>query len=129
MEQRMSDECCCCKAASPLTIGGWSLDIPEYCNCAYDVIDRYAEETPEKLAMIWVNQEGVEKRFTFADFSRLSNQAANMLLAKGVRQGDKVFLRLLDSNSPFFCLKLVYEGDTLCGAVLNGEEIDVYEKN
>ena len=94
MEQRMSDECCCCKAASPLTIGGWSLDIPEYCNCAYDVIDRYAEETPEKLAMIWVNQEGVEKRFTFADFSRLSNQAANMLLAKGIKQGDRVFLLL-----------------------------------
>lgn len=44
-------------------------------------------------------------------------------------EGDKIFLRLLDSNSPFFCLKLVYEGDTLCAAVLNGEEIDVYEKN
>ena len=90
----MSEDSCCSKAATPLTIGGWSLDIPEYCNCAYEVIDRYAQEEPERLAMIWVNQEGEEKRFTFADLSRLSNQAANMLLAKGVRQGDKVFLLL-----------------------------------
>ena len=90
----MSEDSCCSKAATPLTIGGWSLNIPEYCNCAYEVIDRYAQEEPERLAMIWVNQEGEEKRFTFADLSRLSNQAANMLLAKGVRQGDKVFLLL-----------------------------------
>ena len=83
----MSDACGCRKAASPLTIGGWSLSIPEYCNCAYEVIDRYAKEDPEKVAMIWVNQEGDEKRFTFADLSRLSNQAANMLLAKGIRKG------------------------------------------
>ena len=94
MEQTMSEDSCCSKAATPLTIGGWSLNIPEYCNCAYEVIDRYAQEEPERLAMIWVNQEGEEKRFTFADLSRLSNQAANMLLAKGVRQGDKVFLLL-----------------------------------
>ena len=62
----MSDACCCRKVASPLTIGGWSLDIPEYCNCAYDVIDRYAKEAPEKLAIIWANQEGLEKRFTLS---------------------------------------------------------------
>ena len=90
----MSDDSCCRKAATPLTIGGWSLDIPEYCNCAYDVIDRYAAEDPAKLAMIWVNQEGEEKRFTFADFSKLSNQAANMLLAQGIKTGDRVFLLL-----------------------------------
>ncbi len=94
MEQIMSDDCCCRKVASSLTIGGWSLDIPEYCNCAYDVIDRYAAEDPDRVAMIWVNQEGTEKRFTFADFSRLSNQAANMLYARGIRKGDRVFLLL-----------------------------------
>lgn len=94
MEQVMSEESCCCKPASALTIGGWSLDIPEYCNCAYDVIDRYAAEDPERLAIIWTNQEGEEKRFTFRDLSRLSTQAANMLLASGIRQGDRVFLLL-----------------------------------
>ena len=72
-----------CAAPKPLTIGGWSLDIPEYCNCARDVIDRFAKEDPTREAMLWVNQKGEEKHFTFADLSRLSNQAANMLRANG----------------------------------------------
>ncbi|MBQ3075754.1 MAG: 8-oxo-dGTP diphosphatase [Clostridia bacterium] len=38
-------------------------------------------------------------------------------------EGDKIFLRLLDENVPFFSLKLCYEGDTLVEAVLNGERI------
>ena len=42
-------------------------------------------------------------------------------------QGDKIFLRLLESNAPFFSLKLVYFGDELKKAVLNGKEIDTGE--
>lgn len=38
-------------------------------------------------------------------------------------EGDKIFLRLIEQNVPFFSLKLEYEGDTLKKAVLNGEEI------
>lgn len=39
-------------------------------------------------------------------------------------QGDKIFLRLMDENRPFFSLKLVYQGETLVEAVLNGERMD-----
>ena len=35
-------------------------------------------------------------------------------------QGDKIFLRLLETDEPFFSLKLVYQGETLTAAVLNG---------
>lgn len=38
-------------------------------------------------------------------------------------EGDKIFLRLIEENAPFFSLKLVYEGDTLVESVLNGENI------
>ena len=38
-------------------------------------------------------------------------------------EGDKVFLRLLDEGEPFFSLKLVYSGEKLLGAVLNGTPI------
>ena len=38
-------------------------------------------------------------------------------------EGDKIFLKLLDEDTPFFSLKLCYEGETLVKAVLNGEEI------
>ena len=41
-------------------------------NFAYDVLDVLADRSPDKLAMLWVSNEGAERRFTFADMSRLS---------------------------------------------------------
>ena len=45
------------------------------------------------------------------------------LLSLRLWEGDKIFLRLLDSDEPFFSLKLRYEGETLALAQLNGELI------
>jgi len=47
------------------------------------------------------------------------------LLSLKLWEGDKIFLRLLDSGAPFFSLKLQYEGDTLVLARLNGETLDI----
>ena len=38
-------------------------------------------------------------------------------------EGDKIFLKLLEEDAPFFSLKLVYEGERLVGVVLNGIEL------
>jgi len=38
-------------------------------------------------------------------------------------EGDKIFLRLLDTDEPFFSLKLCYSGDRLTAAVLNGRPL------
>jgi 8-oxo-dGTP diphosphatase len=38
-------------------------------------------------------------------------------------EGDLIFHRLLDENAPFFSLKLVYQGDILIEAKLNGEDV------
>ena len=40
-------------------------------------------------------------------------------------QGDKIFLRLIEKDIPFFSLKLTYEGETLMEALLNGEKLDL----
>ena len=45
------------------------------------------------------------------------------LLSLPLWEGDKIFLKLLDSDEPFFSLKLRYEGETLVGAALNGKPI------
>ena len=45
------------------------------------------------------------------------------LLSLPLWEGDKIFLRLLDTDTPFFSLKLKYEGETLVLAVLNGERL------
>ena len=38
-------------------------------------------------------------------------------------EGDRIFLRLIDEDAPFFSLKLRYRGDTLVEAVLNGKQL------
>ena len=45
------------------------------------------------------------------------------LLSLPMWEGDRIFLRLLEEQSPFFSLKLQYEGDKLVLAVLNGKQI------
>lgn len=42
-------------------------------------------------------------------------------------EGDKLFLELLEQDAPFFSLKLVYEGDTLVQAVLDGKELPDFQ--
>lgn len=45
------------------------------------------------------------------------------LLSLPIWEGDKIFLRLLATDEPFFSLKLCYRGSALVNAVLNGEVI------
>ena len=47
------------------------------------------------------------------------------LLSLPIWEGDKIFLRLLDENVPFFSLKLRYEGEKLVYAALNGKELSL----
>ena len=47
------------------------------------------------------------------------------LLSLPIWEGDKIFLRLLQEDAPFFSLKLRYEGDRLIAAVLTGKPIEL----
>ena len=38
-------------------------------------------------------------------------------------EGDRIFLDLLEQNEPFFSLKLIYKGESLVSAILNGAKI------
>ena len=42
-------------------------------------------------------------------------------------EGDRIFLDLIERDDPFFSLKLVYKGDRLIDAVLNGKRINRQE--
>ena len=68
--------------------------IPENFNFAYDVMDVWAEETPDKVALIWTNDQGAEVIATFADLKRESDQAAAYLGQLGIGHGDMVMLIL-----------------------------------
>ena len=66
--------------------------VPDNFNFAYDVIDVLANEEPDKLALLWTDDSGEKKRFTFRDLSRMSNAAANFLASRGLGRGDTVLL-------------------------------------
>lgn len=68
--------------------------IPETFNFAYDVIDEIALMEPGRRAMVWCNEAGEERTFTFGDLSRESSRAANVLAGLGIGKGDKVMLIL-----------------------------------
>ena len=40
-------------------------------------------------------------------------------------EGDRIFLRMMENNEPFFSLKLCYRGDLLTGAELNGRVMEI----
>ena len=63
-------------------------------NFGFDVVDGIADKYPEKLAMLHIDKNLVERRFSFKDIKRASNQCANYFTSLGIKRGDKVMLVL-----------------------------------
>ena len=63
-------------------------------NFAFDVVDALAKREPDKLAMLHVDRNMTERRFTFNDMKRASAQAANYFKSLGIKKGDRVMLVL-----------------------------------
>ena len=70
------------------------VEVPENFNFSWDVMDVLAQEKGNERAMLWYDEKGAEAQFTYADIKRLTNQAANALVAGGIRKGDPVMLVL-----------------------------------
>ena len=72
----------------------FSIEIPENFNFAYDVVDEYARMEPNRTALVWCDDNGGERVFSFQDLKTASNKTANFLLSKGIKKGDAVMLIL-----------------------------------
>ena len=68
--------------------------IPENFNFAYDVMDVWAEEKPDGLALLWTNDQGEETRTTFKELKEQTDQAASYLMSLGIGKNDPVMLIL-----------------------------------
>ena len=66
----------------------------EHFNFAFDLVDELADKDPEKLAMLHVSRDHTERRFTFKDMKKASNQCANYFKSLGIKKGDRVMLIL-----------------------------------
>ena len=63
-------------------------------NFAFDVVDELGTRKPDKLAMLYVGEDGTERRFTFSDMKKESARTANYFKSLGIKRGDRVMLIL-----------------------------------
>ena len=68
----------------------FKINVPEAFNFGFDVVDEWAADEPDKKALLWCNDAGEERTFTFTDIARLSNKAANAFRGLGIAKGDVV---------------------------------------
>jgi len=72
----------------------FKIKVPDNFNFAYDVVDEYARIEPEKIALVWTNDQGEEAVFTYADLKEKSDATASFFQQLGIGHGDKVMLIL-----------------------------------
>ena len=58
----------------------FKIDCPDNFNFGYDVVDAIAEEEPDRRALVYLDENGYERIFTFKEISDLSSQTANSLI-------------------------------------------------
>ncbi len=61
-------------------------------NLAHNCVDRWAERTPDRVAVLWEGEEGAasQRAVTYAELHRMANRLAGGLRALGVARGDGV---------------------------------------
>lgn len=86
----------------------FEFTVPKDFNFGFDVVDEYARIDPEKLALIWCD-DNEKKVFTFLDMKKLSNQAANLFKSQGINKGDAVLLTLKNRYEFWICMTALHK--------------------
>jgi acetyl-CoA synthetase len=68
----------------------YKLLVPENFNFAYDVVDAWAAKEPNKRALLWTNDQGECREFTFGEIKKYSDQTASYFQSLGIKKGDIV---------------------------------------
>jgi acetyl-CoA synthetase len=76
-------------------VASFRLEVPEVFNPVIDIVEKWAAEAPDDLALVSLDGEGgVVAEQTVADLALESRRAARALLDAGVGKGDRVFIML-----------------------------------
>lgn len=75
-------------------IDNYRIKVPVHFNFGYDVIDEYAKEQPEKVAIIWTDGHETTFNVTFREFKEKSDKIASFLQSLEIGKGDRVMLIL-----------------------------------
>ncbi|MBQ9994470.1 MAG: AMP-binding protein, partial [Clostridia bacterium] len=80
------------------------INTPENFNFGYDVVDEWARVEPEKMALVWTDDNAEMKYYTFADVKKYSDMAANFFTSHGIGKGDVVMLILRQHPEVWFAM-------------------------
>ena len=94
-------------------------------DCAYRGIVRFRSDDYEDEDMHLFSADRYTGEIIDCDEGDLAWIDKADLLRLTMWEGDKVFLRLLDTRRNFFDLTLNYHGETLVGAVLDGLPMEI----
>lgn len=103
----------------------YKVNVPEDFNFGFDVVDVLAETDKNKKALVWCDDHGEEKTFTFGDISRLSSKTANYLKSLGIRKGDVVMLILRRRWEYWICVNALHK----IGAIANPCTLQLTKKD
>ncbi len=78
-------------------------------NFGFDIVDAISKKYPDKLAMLHLDRDKNERRFTFRDIKQHSNQAANYFTSLGIKKGDRVMLVLKRHYQFWFCMVALHK--------------------
>ena len=92
----------------------YEVIVPEHFNFAYDVVDKWAEEDPDKPALLWTNDQGVERQFTFREMKEYSDRTASFFQSIGIGRGDKVMLILKRRYQFWFSILALHKLGAIC---------------
>lgn len=71
-------------------VSNYELLVPENFNFGYDIVDEWAAIAPDKKALLWTNDKGECREFTFAEMKYYSDQTASYFQSLGIKKGDIV---------------------------------------
>ena len=107
-----------CNSREVLEETGLTLNSARYCGIVTFVSDKWETEY-----MHIFHSDDFSGTVKDCDEGVLEWIKKENLYTLPIWEGDKIFLRLIEENAPFFSLKLVYEGDRLVYSALNGEKL------
>lgn len=87
----------------------YKVKVPENFNFAYDVVDEWARTKPEKPALLWTDENGTERQFSFADMKEYSDRTASFFQSLGIGRGDKVMLILKRHHQFWFSILALHK--------------------
>jgi len=92
----------------------FKIQVPPNFNFAYDIVDAWAQQSPDKPALVWCDEQGRKARFTFGDMKRYSDKTANFFRSIGIRKGDPVMLILKRRYEFWFCILALHKIGAVC---------------